>query len=44
MFDPLGVYFDENGFDSLGGSYDKAGYYVPAKPFRLDKDGSPMVP
>ena len=27
-FDPLGYYFDKDGFDAVGGQYDKEGYYI----------------
>ena len=27
-YDPLGYYFDKDGFDSVGGQYDKEGYYI----------------
>ena len=27
-YDPLGYYFDRDGFDSVGGQYDKNGYYI----------------
>jgi len=27
-YDPLGYYFDADGFDSVGGQYDKEGYYI----------------
>lgn len=28
FYDPLGYYFDKNGFDALGGKYDERGVYV----------------
>lgn len=27
-YDPLGYYFDKNGFDGVGGTYDNDGYYI----------------
>ena len=30
FYDPLGYYFDKEGFDESGGRYDDQGYYVPA--------------
>ena len=27
-FDPLGYFFDKDGFDAVGGQYDKEGYYI----------------
>lgn len=30
FYDPLGYYFDKQGYDETGGRYDDAGYYVPA--------------
>jgi hypothetical protein len=29
FFDPNGYYFDKEGFDASGGSYDDQGVYVP---------------
>ena len=31
FLDPLGVYFDKDGFDVDGGHYDDQGFYVPAQ-------------
>jgi hypothetical protein len=28
FYDPFGFYFDVNGFDATGGSYDNQGYYM----------------
>ena len=28
FYDPLGYYFDEQGYDTVGGRYDSHGYYV----------------
>ena len=30
FYDPLGYYFDKDGYDETGGKYDDAGYYIPA--------------
>ena len=30
FYDPLGVFFDKNGFDADGGRYDDNGFYVAA--------------
>lgn len=27
-YDPLGYFFDKNGFDAVGGTYDAEGYYI----------------
>jgi hypothetical protein len=32
FYDPLGVHFNNDGIDAEGGSYDEAGFYVPAIP------------
>jgi hypothetical protein len=29
FYDPLGYYFDKDGFDENGGRYDEQGYYIP---------------
>ena len=28
MYDPLGYYFDKDGYDTVGGKYDDEGFYV----------------
>jgi hypothetical protein len=28
FYDPYGFYFDADGMDTAGGSYDKEGYYI----------------
>ena len=28
FYDPLGYYFDKEGYDTVGGRYDDAGYYI----------------
>lgn len=40
-YDPLGYYFNKEGFDAQGGKYDESGVYVsaPKIPQRLAKDG-----
>ena len=30
FYDPLGYYFDKDGFDETGGRYDDEGFYIPA--------------
>jgi hypothetical protein len=45
FYDPLGVHFDAQGFDELGGFYNDDGYYVAAEPkcpIRLDREGLPL--
>ena len=27
-YDPLGYFFDKDGFDGVGGTYDQEGYYI----------------
>ena len=31
FYDPDGYYFDKDGFDEFGGSYDERGYYHPGE-------------
>jgi hypothetical protein len=43
FIDPLGYYFDKDGFDSQGGRYDEKGVYFiarPPVPQRLASDGT----
>ena len=42
FYDPLGVYFDVEGYDEFGGYYDEAGYYVAPRPIRVDRNGNPL--
>ena len=28
-YDPLGYYFDNEGYDTVGGKYDDHGFYIP---------------
>ena len=39
FYDPLGVYFNEQGYDDFGGFYDDAGFYIAPKPLRVDREG-----
>ena len=43
FYDPLGVYFDVEGYDEFGGFYDEQGYYIAPKPVRVDRNGKPLI-